>query len=136
MKFCYACGTITPGEPLYCSKCACTYDVKLCPRHHANARGAEACIQCGSKDLSKPQPRIPAGLQLLALMTRLALGLLLFYATLALLIALLRAREVQQFFVAMGILLAVLWGLWTKLPDWFQEGIRDFVIRRRERDDH
>lgn len=135
MKFCYACGTITPGEPLYCSKCGCTYSVKLCPRHHVNPRGVEVCSQCGSRDLSKPQPRIPAWLQLFALMTRLALGLILFYSTLALIVALMRAKEVQRFFVAMGILLAVLWGLWTKLPDWFQEAIRDCVTRRRERDD-
>lgn len=135
MKFCYACGSLTPGEPQYCQKCGCTYDVKLCARHHANPRGAEVCAKCGSKDLSKPQPRIPAALQLLALLARLALGLLLFYATLALLVALLRAEQVRQFFVAAGILLAVLWGLWTKLPDWFQEAIREFVVRRRERDD-
>lgn len=135
MKFCFACGSVTPGEPLYCSKCGCTYDVKLCPKHHANPRGAEVCAKCGSKDFSKPQPRVPVGLKLLALMMRLALGLLLFYATLALFVALARAKEVQQFFVAAGILLAVLWGLWTKLPEWFQEGIREFLTRRRERDD-
>jgi len=135
MKFCYACGSITPGEPLYCGKCGCTYDVKLCPRHHANPRGAEVCAKCGSKDLSKPQPRIPAVLQFLALTARLVLGLLLFYATLALIVALMRAEKVREFFVAGGILLAVLWGLWTKLPEWFQEAIRDFVVRRRERND-
>jgi hypothetical protein len=135
MKFCYACGSITPGEPLYCSKCGCTYDVKLCPRHHANARGAEVCTKCGSKDLSKPQPRIPVALQLAAILIRLVLGLLLFYATLSLVVALMRSRQVEQFFVAAGILLAVLWGLWGKLPDWIQEGIRDFVIKRSARHD-
>lgn len=135
MKFCVACGAITPGEPHYCQKCGCTYDVKLCPRQHANPRGAEVCAQCGSKDMSKPQPRVPAILRLLAIMTRLVLGLLLFYATLALFIALAREKQVQQFFVCSGILLAVLWGLWTKLPDWFQEAIRDFVTRRHRQDD-
>lgn len=135
MKFCYACGTMTPGEPLYCGKCGCTYDVKLCPRQHANSRGAEVCTKCGSKDLSKPQPRVPAGLQLLALMTRFILGLFLFYATLAVIVALVRSQEVQQFCLASGILLAVLWGLWTKLPEWFQEAIRDFVTKRRNRND-
>lgn len=135
MKFCVACGSITPGDPLYCSKCGCTYDVKLCPRQHANPRGAEICGQCGSKDLSKPQPRVPAVLRLLAIMARLVLGLLLFYATLALFIALAREKEVQQFFVCSGILLAVLWGLWIKLPDWFQEAIRDFVTRRHRHND-
>jgi len=136
MKFCYSCGSLTPGVPAYCSKCGRTYDVKLCPRQHANPRNAEVCSKCGSKDLSKPQPRIPIVLQFLALMARLVLGLLLFYATLSLLIALMRSQEVQQFFVAAGILLAVLWGLWTKLPDWFQEAIRNFVTRRSHKDDN
>lgn len=135
MKYCYSCGSMTAGEPLYCGKCGCTYDVKLCPRHHANPRGAEVCSKCGSKDLSKPQPQIPAGLKLVAIIVRLVLGLLLFYATLALLIALLSSNEVRQFLVAFGILLALLWGLWTKLPDWFQEAIRDFWIRKRSNRD-
>jgi len=135
MKFCYACGSVTPGEPLYCSKRGCTYDVKLCPRHHANSRNAEVCTKCGSKDLSKPQPRIPATLQLAAILIRLVLGLLLFYATLSLVVALMRSQQVEHLFVAAGILLAVLWGLWGKLPEWIQEGIQDFVIKRSARHD-
>ena len=135
MKYCFACGALTSGEPKYCGKCGCTYDVKLCPRHHVNPRGAEVCSACGSKDLSKPQPHIPAAIRLLALMTRLAIGLLLFYATLSFFVALARSAQVQQFLIASGLLLAVLWGLWTKLPDWIQEAIRDFWIKRRHRDD-
>lgn len=135
MKYCFACGHMTPGEPLYCSTCGCTYDVKLCPRQHESPRGAEVCAKCGSKDLSKPQPRIPVGLQFLSLATRLVLGLILFYATLSLIIALIRSPEVQHFFVAWGLLLIVLWGIWMKLPEWFREAIREFLIRRRTRND-
>ena len=135
MKYCYQCGKMTAGEPLYCGTCGRTYDVKLCPRSHVNPRGAEVCSKCGSRELSTPQPKVPMSLRLLALLARLGLGLLLFYASLSLVIALLRTREVQQLVVALGILLAVLWWLWSKLPDWFQEAIRSFWKNRRQNDD-
>ena len=135
MKYCYQCGKMTPGDPLYCTSCGRTYDLKLCPRQHPNPRGVDVCAKCGSRDLSTPQPRVPTSLRLLALLLRLGLGLLLFYATLSLVVALFNSPQVRQFFVAFGILMAVLWGLWAKLPDWFQEAIRSFWVRRRQRDD-
>ena len=135
MKYCYQCGKMTAGEPLYCGTCGRTYDVKLCPRSHVNPRGAEVCSKCGSRELSTPQPKVPMSLRLLALLARLGLGLLLFYASLSLVIALLRTREVQQLMVAFGILLCGLWWLWSKLPDWFQEAIRSFWKNRRQNDD-
>jgi ribosomal protein L40E len=126
---------MTAGEPLFCGTCGRTYDVKLCPRLHVNPRSAEVCSKCGSRELSTPQPRIPMSLRLLALMIRLGLGLLLFYASLCLLIAILRTREVQQALVAFGLLLAGLWWLWSKLPDWFREALRSFWKSRRHNDD-
>jgi hypothetical protein len=135
MKYCYQCGKMTAGEPLFCATCGRTYDVKLCPRQHVNPRGAEVCSQCGSRELSTPQPKIPMSLRLLALLARLGLGLLLFYASLSLVIALIRTPEVQRALVAFGVLLAVLWWLWSKLPDWFQEAIRSFWKNRSRRDD-
>jgi DNA-directed RNA polymerase subunit RPC12/RpoP len=126
---------MTAGDPLYCGTCGRTYDVKLCPRAHVNPRGAEVCSRCGSRELSTPQPKIPMTLRLLALLARLGLGLLLFYATLSLAVALIRTPEVQRALVAFGVLLAVLWWLWSKLPDWFQEAIRSFWTNRRRNDD-
>jgi len=126
---------MTAGDPLYCGTCGRTYDVKLCPRAHVNPRGAEVCSRCGSRELSTPQPKIPMTLRLLALLARLGLGLLLFYATLSLAVALIRTPEVQRALVAFGVLLAVLWWLWSKLPDWFQEAIRSFWKNRRRNDD-
>jgi hypothetical protein len=134
MKYCYHCGKMTAGEPLYCSSCGRTYDVKLCPRHHVNPRGVTVCSQCGSRELSTPQPMIPMYLRLLAILARLGLGLLLLYASLALLVALVRSPQVHAFLIACGILLGVLWALWRKLPDWFQEAIREFW-RSRSHDD-
>jgi hypothetical protein len=135
MKYCYQCGKMTAGEALYCGTCGRTYDVRLCPRAHVNPRGAEVCSKCGSRELSTPQPKIPMSLRLLALMVRLGLGLLLFYASLSLVIALIRAPEVQRALVAFGALLAALWCLWSKLPDWFQNAIRSFWKNRSQRDD-
>jgi ribosomal protein L40E len=126
---------MTAGEPLYCGTCGRTYDVKLCPRAHVNPRGAEVCSKCGSRELSTPQPKIPMSLRLLALLIRLGLGLLLFYASLSLVVDLLRTREVQQVLVVFGMLLSGLWWIWSKLPDWFQEAIRSFWKNRRQNDD-
>ena len=136
MTYCYNCGHMTAGEPLFCSKCGRTYDVKLCPRLHPNPRGAEVCSKCGSRELSTPQPKIPLSLKLLAILVRLGLGLLLFYGTVRLGIALLQTAQVQQALVAIGMLLGCLWWMWSKLPDWFQEAIRSFwTDKRRRRDD-
>jgi hypothetical protein len=135
MKYCYQCGHMTAGEALFCNSCGRSYDVKLCPRLHVNPRSAECCSQCGSRELSTPQPKIPMYLRLVALLARLGLGLLLFYATLSLLVALLRSPQVQQSLVAMGLLLVVLWVLWSKLPDWFREAIRSFWKNRGSRED-
>ena len=135
MKYCYQCGRMTNGEPLFCNHCGRSYDVKLCPRMHQNPRGAEVCSKCGSRELSTPQPKIPMSWRLLAILARLGLGLMLFYASLSLVIALVRTPEVQKAMVALGVLLAGLWWLWTKLPDWFQELIRALWNRRENKDD-
>jgi RNA polymerase subunit RPABC4/transcription elongation factor Spt4 len=135
MKFCNQCGKMTTGDPLYCSHCGRTYDVRLCPRQHVNPRGVEVCSKCGSRELSTPQPMIPVGLRFLAHVVRLVLGLLLLYASLLVLIALISSPRVQQFLVACGVLLGILWLLWSRLPDWSREALRDFWIRRRHSDD-
>lgn|SRR6185437_2687958 len=134
MKYCNHCGKVTTGEPLYCSTCGRTYDVRLCPRQHVSPRGAEICSKCGSRELSTPQPAIPVGLRFLALMARLVLGLVLFYATLELVTSLASSEKVQEFFVGWGILLAVLWAIWSKLPEWSREALRDFWIKQRDHD--
>ena len=124
MKYCYQCGKITPGEPLYCNHCARSYDVRLCPRHHQNPRGSDACSQCGSRELSTPQPKIPMSWRLLAIVVRLGLGLLLFYISLSLLINIVRTPQFQEFLVLSSFVLGGLWWCYSKLPEWLQELIR------------
>jgi len=135
MKYCYQCGKMTAGEPLFCNHCGRSYDVKLCPRMHPNSRGAEVCSKCGSRELSTPQPKIPMSWRLLAILVRLSLGLLLFYASLSLVIALLRSPQFQNALIALSLLLGCLWWLWSKLPDWLQEAIRALWKRRERTDD-
>ena len=135
MKYCYQCGKMTAGEPLYCGTCGRTYDVKLCPRQHVNPSGAEVCSKCGSRELSTPQPKVPAMWKLLAILVRLGLGLLLLYLTLSFLIAIAKTTQFQQAIVCIGLLLVGLWLVWSKLPDWLQDIVRSAVKRKRRTDD-
>ena len=73
--------------------------------------------------------------RLLAIVLRLGLGLALFYASIVLVIALVRSPEVQRALVAVGLLLACLWWLWSKLPDWFQDLIRALWKRKENKDE-
>ena len=124
MRYCYNCGHITPGEPAYCNFCGRSYDVKLCSRGHQNPRGAEVCSQCGSCELSTPQPKIPMSWRLFAILIRLAVGIFLVYFSLALLIGLFQTPQFQHLLIATGLLLGGMWWCYTKLPDWLQELIR------------
>jgi hypothetical protein len=126
-RYCYTCGSTTTGDDVkFCNKCSCSFDVKLCPRFHENPREAECCSQCGSKDLSTPQRKIPVSWQLFAILIRLGLGLLLFYASLKLLEALLLTPGFQQLLIMFGALLCGLWLVWSRLPDWMREALRSF----------
>jgi len=65
MRYCRNCHKFTAGQPAYCQFCARSYGVKLCPRGHKNPRAANACSECGSRDLSTPHgPQ--SGLSLIA----------------------------------------------------------------------
>ncbi|MBA3914242.1 MAG: hypothetical protein H0X25_10435 [Acidobacteriales bacterium] len=59
MRYCHNCRHITTGKDPYCNQCGSTYNVRLCPRMHANPRAAKACSQCGATDLSTPAPKTP-----------------------------------------------------------------------------
>jgi predicted amidophosphoribosyltransferase len=124
MKFCYQCGRVTAGEPLFCSSCARSYDVKLCPRLHRNPRYAEVCSQCGSRELSTPQPRVSVWWRVLEFLARVFFGTFLVYLSLAFLLALLRRTEVQGGLVIVVVLLGLLWWLWSLLPEWFRKLVR------------
>jgi hypothetical protein len=134
MKFCYTCGHWTAGKPLFCNFCGGSYDVKLCPKLHTNPRFAEACSQCGSRNLSVPQPRIPLSWRILVLIAHgVCILLLLAFSlpiALAFLTALLRHAPIGNR-LFLGILLVILlWSLWAMLPDACRWTIHRLLIRK------
>ena len=135
MKYCYACGTVTSGKPAFCRSCGCSYDVKLCPRRHVSPRFAEVCSQCGSRDLSTPQPKVSFWWKVLGFILRVLLGVLLVLISIAIVLAMLRTPAGQALFLALGFLLATLWALWLMLPEWFRTFIHRRLTRREHRDE-
>jgi hypothetical protein len=133
MKFCYECGRMTAGEPLFCNFCGRSYDVKLCPGRHPNPRNAEVCSQCGSRDFSIPQPKVSFWWKVLSWLTRVLLGLLLGCFSLLLLITALLRPEVQHALLGLGILLAVFWWTWSQLPNWFRKLVWKAFERKKRR---
>ena len=132
MKFCYQCGRVTAGEALFCSSCGRTYDVKLCPRLHANPRSAEVCSQCGSRELSTPQPRVSVWWKVLEFLAKIVFGVFLGYLTLAGFVGLLTTPQFQNALFVFAILIGLLCWLWSLLPEWFRNLVRR-SLRRKER---
>lgn len=133
MKFCFECGRITSGEPLFCGFCGRSYDVKLCPRLHANPRCAEVCSQCGSRELSTPQPRVSFWWKILGFLLQVAFGVFLVVLSLNVLVAILKSPVVQNGLVVLGLLLIGLWAAWAMIPDWLQKLSRKVLVQRRIR---
>jgi hypothetical protein len=73
--------------------------------------------------------------RLAALIARLGLGLLLFYVTLSLIIAFLRAPALRHALAVSGAFLIGLWLLYSKLPDWLQDTLRSLWKRKQRNDD-
>jgi predicted amidophosphoribosyltransferase len=132
MKFCYQCGKASAGDPLFCTKCGRTYDVRLCPRLHRNSRFAKACSQCGSRELSQVQPQISLWWKVLEFLAKVIFGAFVVYASLTALIDLLQRSQFRAGLVIVGILVGLLWWLWRQLPEWF----RKFVWRSTRRKEH
>ena len=125
MRFCNNCKRLSPGRDPFCSGCGSTYDVKLCPRLHVNPRAAVLCSQCGSRELSTPQPKLPV---LVRLMRTVHLGLLLLLA-LVLYAGFYAYRLVTdpnnlQSLMCVGISLGLLLYLWMSLPRPIRNGVR------------
>src|SRR5580704_680547 len=96
MRYCHQCHRITSGEPLFCNFCGRSYNLKLCPHRHPNPRNAEICSQCGSRELSLPQPRVSFWLApLVTLLTALP-GIVLVVVSIAFVFGLVRALLTDQ----------------------------------------
>jgi RNA polymerase subunit RPABC4/transcription elongation factor Spt4 len=132
MKYCYQCGRVTTGEALFCQFCGRTYNVKLCPRQHVNPRYAEVCSQCGTRELSTPQPKVSFWWRVLEFLVRILCGIGLVCLSLSILVALLKSPMAQAGLLALGLLLLIMWALWIMLPEWFRKLIH-WAMTRKER---
>lgn len=137
MKYCYNCNRVTVGEPLFCNFCGKSYNVKLCPRLHVNPRSAEICSQCGSRDLSSPQPRVPFRVRLFVGPVTILLGVFILSLTLLLVLIFLKEvfsnTNVLNDLIGIGIMLGVLWWIWLQLPLWMRKTMYR-LLRGKDKD--
>ncbi len=135
MRLCSNCWNLTAGQPLFCNKCGSSYSVKLCPRHHPNPRAAKACAECGSKDLSTPQPKAPILVRPLLMLFSIGPGALLLGALLVYLVFYVRqllndpARLLPL--MCIGFVLAAVFVIWVMLPRFARKSISRFTRRRK-----
>jgi len=120
MKLCYGCRHLTSGDPPYCQHCGRTYNVKLCSRQHINPRGAEFCSQCGSRDLSTPQPKVPFLLKPFIFAVRFVPGFLLLLGGIAFVVFFVRKLFLDPNgllpLMCIGLLFGLLLLAWMVLP--------------------
>jgi hypothetical protein len=126
---------MTAGEPRYCQFCGRTYDVKLCPRRHENPRFAEVCSQCGSRELSTPQPKVSFLWRVIEFVARVIVGMLVVYVLLSFVYGIVTTRQTGNALMAFGILMGVLVMLWTMVPDWFKHLVRRSLGKGGHRED-
>ncbi len=141
MRFCTQCKQITTGQPIFCNRCGRSYNLKLCPRLHVNPRSAEVCSQCGSLDLSTPQPKLPLVLRPVAMLLGLGPGVLFL-----LIAGVYLAFYIRQLItdpsgllplMCLGFLLGCLLLLWMMLPRFlrnFLKGIGRLIFKRRNKE--
>jgi hypothetical protein len=136
VKYCYNCGRITVGEPLFCNFCGRSYDVKLCPKLHRNPRGTRVCSNCGSTELSTPQPRVPFWARIVLFLVTLIPGIVISIISIGLIIfffdRFLFSRNVLVGFVATGFVLGPLWWGWSEIPRYSRKTIHRW-LQNRER---
>ncbi len=129
MRLCANCYQITAGKPLFCNKCGRSYNIRLCSHFHRNPRAAQICSQCGSKDLSMPQPKVPLLLRPFVFLIGLRPGLLFLLIAGVYLVfyihKLLTDPNGLLSLMLIGLYLGLLLLLWMVLP----KGLRNFAGR-------
>ena len=139
MRYCNQCHRITTGQPLFCNFCGRSYDFKLCPHRHPNPRSAEICSECGSRELSTPQPRVPLWLGALIALLSAFPGVLLLLVTVLFFFAFINVLLTNQqlLFQAMlvALMLGFLWYLYMHLPH-FLRRIISRLFQRSGKNDH
>ena len=134
MRYCNQCRKLTLGEPLFCNYCGRSYDLKLCPSRHPNPRAAEVCSQCGSRDLSTPQPPVAFWVGPLLYVLSLLPGILLLGVSILFLIGFVQALTTNQQlmgqFLATGLVLGLAWFVYMHLPHFIRNALRKGLGRK------
>lgn len=134
MKLCFSCRRVTPGAPSYCHYCGKTYNVRLCSRGHINPRSANVCSQCGSKELSTPQRKIPFLLKPLLFLLSHLVGIILLLSLVVFV-----GFFIDKLFIdpngllplmCLGVFLGLLFLIWMTLPGFIRKPIKR-VFRRK-----
>jgi len=140
MRLCTNCYQITAGRPLFCNRCGRSYNVRLCSKLHVNPRPAKICSQCGSKDLSTPQPKVFFLLRPFVFLIGLGPGILFLLAA-----GIYLFFYIQKLFtdpngllplMCIGLYLGLVLLLFMMLPGGirkFLSGIFRFVFRRKSK---
>jgi hypothetical protein len=133
MRYCHSCRRLNSGEPLFCEHCGRTFDVRLCPHRHSNARNATFCRECGSRELSTPHPPGSALIAIVARVLTQLPGVLLLLVTVFFFVGFvdILVRKPQALLPAMlaGLLLAGVWYLYMQLPAF----LRGFISKKSKR---
>jgi hypothetical protein len=140
MRYCTNCNRITTGDAIFCNICGRSYDVRFCPRLHPNPRAALVCSQCGSRELSSPQPKGGLGSYPIVFLAKVLPGVVLITVTAFLAFALIEAlisaqQTVVSLLVQAGVPLLVGWLIYLVLPDLIQRILRTLgraILRSRK----
>jgi RNA polymerase subunit RPABC4/transcription elongation factor Spt4 len=133
MRYCFHCSRVTLGEPRFCNFCGRTYDSKLCHRLHENPREAAVCAECGSRDLSVPQPKLRFWFRPILFLLSVLPGFFLLFLTVAFFLvyayALFSRPDLQLRCMLLSLVLGVLWLVYIKLPGPVRRAIRKEIRR-------
>lgn len=109
--------------------------MKLCPRRHENPRFAEVCSQCGSRELSTPQPKVSVLWKIAEFFVRGLLGLLVVYVVMSFIYGLLSSPQTGNALLALMLLLVSLVIVWSMVPDWCKRLVRKALGKGGHRED-
>jgi hypothetical protein len=135
MRYCTACHNLTAGDPLFCATCGTTYNVRLCPRLHPNPRYAHVCSQCGSHDLSQPQPEVFfltrwmwSAAKLWGFLLLLLLSMLTLFAFVT---SVSNSEQLQGELLGVLLFLGLLWWGYMRLPSPIRRGLGGWSARNK-----
>lgn len=110
--------------------------MKLCPRLHVNSRISQVCSQCGSREFSTPQPKVPLLTRLFVVTVTGLLGTVLIGFALfvigVFLEQLVTQTNVLNDLIGIGIMVFVLSWIWTQIPLWIRKTIHRMIEGRRK----